>query len=99
MEHRHITVAWFGRDHSGFHVPHTLLCKSQSSVDVDCETEHMVTPLHYATNRGHWSAVEILVGWGAVLNSTDAKGDTPLSNVVKGKKSTLPISPQLLKVR
>lgn len=67
-------------------------------MDIDQETEHKATALHLAAFRGHWSTVECLVGWGALLNTADMNGDTPLSIVVREKNPSAVSTPQLQKV-
>ena len=56
------------------------------------------TALHLAAEEGHWSVVECLVGWGATLSVTDARGNTPMHNVASNKKEAVPESPHLRKV-
>lgn len=71
----------------------------QSNVDINVETAESATALHLAAERGHWSVVECLVGWGAAVNMSDARGNTPMHIVASNKRETIPESPHLRKVK
>ena len=51
-----------------------------------------------AIKKSHWSVVECLVGWGALLNLVDIGGNTPLHSVITSKSVISPESPQIKQV-
>lgn len=56
-----------------------LIILLRHGVEVDCKTQRQETPLLLAVRFGHLNVVEHLVGVGADINSSDLKGQTPLS--------------------
>ena len=80
--------------HDSLHI--IILFSWQASVDINIRTsESNSSPLHAAVQYSHWSVVECLVGWGAALNPTNNKGNTPLHDVIRLQSPVIPESPQL----
>ena len=79
-----------------------IYCTFQASVNINIQLhESKITPLHMAINKSHWSVVECLVGWGAllnVLNVVNCDGNTPLHVLITLRSVKDPGSPQIKQV-
>ena len=76
-----------------------IYCTFQASVNINIQLhETKITPLHMAIDKSHWSVVECLVGWGALLNVVDCDGNTPLHILITLRSVKDPGSPQIKQV-
>lgn len=77
-----------------------MFCVIQESCDIDATLESGLTALHVAAMKKKTRLVDFLVGYGAQLNITDVKGNTPLHLVLDEELESLPSADvtQILKV-
>lgn len=64
-----------------------LLAKDPSSIDK--KDSYGMTPLHWAVDKKHTHAVEILIAKGANIDARDKNGDTPLDYAINKEDSSM----------
>ena len=61
-------------NNSDFEVTELLL---EQGADVNARTDTGVVPLHWAVLNANPETIALLLDWGAAINYTDSRGNTP----------------------